>query len=179
MESNEEENRSVASNCIKCGKAILDKESSFCAYCGAPFDSKAKGVDLTGGAGLLAVIAATFSIAVGVTGLTYYRSYVAYLASYGLDASAAVGFLMFAVFALVSSAFGFVGGVFAFAKKHLMVSVSGILVMLASALFTFAAVERYDYGVTESLLLPGISIGALSVVAAIFLLKSRSEFAQD
>ena len=177
MESNEEENSSVASNCVKCGKAILDKESSFCAYCGAPFDSKAKGVDLTGGAGLLAVIAATFSVAVGVTGLTFYRSYVAYLASYGLDASAGIGFLMFAVFAFVSSAFGYAGGIWAFTKRHLMVSISAVLVMLASALFTFAVIERYQYGVTESMLLPGISIGAFSVVAAIFLFKSRAKFA--
>ena len=76
MEPNEEKKGANVLSCANCGKEILDKESSFCAYCGTRFDSKPLGSDLTTGAGILAIIAATFSIGVGVLGIIYYQSYV-------------------------------------------------------------------------------------------------------
>jgi hypothetical protein len=176
LEPNEEKKGASVLSCAKCGKEILDKESSFCAYCGVRFDSKPLSSDLTTGAGILAIIAATFSIAVGVFGIIYYQSYVAYYTSYGLDSSGSVGFLFFLSFAFVSSGFGFAGGTLALAKKRFKFSVIGIILMLASALFTFIALWRYQYGYPEGILLSGISIGAFSLISALFVLRSKSEF---
>lgn len=176
MEPNEEKNGANVSSCAKCGKEILDRESSFCAYCGTRFDSKPQSSDLTTGAGILAIIAATFSVVVGVLGITYYQAYIAYYATYGLDSSGSIGFLFFLSFAFVSSGFGFVGGTLALAKKRFKLSVIGILLMLASAIFTFIVFWHYQYGYPEAILLTGISISAFSLASAIFMVRSKSKF---
>ena len=178
MESNEEEYSTDASMCAKCGKKIIDEESSFCAYCGSAFDPKPQGADFTIGAGILAIIAATFSIAIGVLGFSYYQSYLAYYTSYGMDTSASIGFLLIVSFAFVSSIFGFAGGILAMTKKRFKFSVGGILVMLASALFTFIALWRYQFGFPDALLLLGISIGVFSLASAVFVIRSKTEFTQ-
>jgi ribosomal protein L37E len=161
--------------CAKCGKEILDEESSFCAYCGSPFDSKLKSSDLTTGAGILAIIAATFSIAVGAIGVVNYLAYVDYYAGYGYE-SAFIGFLFFAVFAFIASIFGFAGGILALTRKRFKFSVLGMLVMYASALFTLIAVWYYQYNFSEGILLSAISIAAFSIVSAVFVVKSKTEF---
>ena len=176
LEPNEEKKGASIVSCAKCGKEILDKESSFCAYCGTRFDSKPLGSDLTTGAGILAIIAATFSIVVGVLGITYYQSYLAYYTAYSLDSSGSIGFLFFLSFAFVSSGFGFAGGTLALAKKRFKLSVIGIILMLASALFTFIALWRYQLGYPEGILLSGIPIGAFSLISALFVLRSKFEF---
>lgn len=162
--------------CAKCGKEILDEESGFCAYCGIPFDSKLKSSDLTIGAGVLAIIAAAFSMAVGAIGLVNYTSYINYYASYGYDASTFIGFLVFGVFAFISSPFGFAGGILSLTRKRFKISVLGMLVMLASALFTLIAVWHYQYNFSEGILLSGISIAAFSIASAVFVFKSKTEF---
>jgi hypothetical protein len=176
LEPNVEKKGANVSSCAKCGKEILDKESSFCAYCGTRFDSKPLSSDLTIGAGILAIIAATFSIVVGVLGIMYYQSYIAYYTSYGLDSSSSIGFLFILSFAFVSSTFGFVGGTLALVKKRFKFSVIGILLMFASAIFTFIALWHYQYGYPEGILLSGISISVFSLASAIFVVKSKSEF---
>jgi len=176
LEPIEEEKVADGMACAKCGKEILDKESSFCAYCGASFDTKSSGSGLTIGAGVLAMVAAVFSVAVGFMGVNYYQTYIAYCASYGVDASGSFGFLLFASFAFVSSALGFAGGALALTKKRFMFSVTGMLVMLASALFTFVSLWRFGYGFIEGLLLPGISIIGFSILSTVFATRSRKEF---
>jgi hypothetical protein len=162
-------------NCTKCGKEILDEESSFCAYCGIPFDSKPQNTGLATGAGLLAIIAAAFSVAIGAIGVVNYLSYVDYYAAYGYDASTFIGFLYFGIVALIASAFGFAGSALALSGKRVKISVLGTIVMFASVVFTFVAVWYYDYGFSEGILLSGISIAALSIASAIFLVKSKKE----
>lgn len=176
MEPNGEKHGANVLSCAKCGKEILDKESSFCAYCGVRFDSKPQSSDLTTGAGILAIIAATFSIVVGVFGIIYYQSYVAYYASVAGDSSGSIGFLFFLSFAFVSSGFGFAGGMLALTKTRFKFSVIGILLMLASTLFTFITLWQYQYGYLEVILLSGISIGAFSLTSALFVVRSKSEF---
>jgi len=164
-------------NCTKCGKEIQDKTSSFCAYCGTPFDTKPK-KELTTAAGILAIIAAAFSAAVGTIGIVYYQSYIDYYTSYGYDTSGSIGFILFAAFAYIASAFGFAGAMLTLTKKRFKISVAGTILMLASALFTFIAVRQFEYGFTEGILLSGISIGAFSIISAVFTIKSKSEFAE-
>jgi hypothetical protein len=162
--------------CAKCGKEILDEESSFCAYCGTPFDSKVKSSDLATGAGILATIAATFSGAIGTIGIVNYQSSVPYYASLGYDTSTYIGFLFFGVFALISSVFGVAGGILALTRKRFKFSVLGILLVLASALFTFIVIERYQFGYTDVIILSEISIVVFSLASAILVIKSKNEF---
>lgn len=172
---NDEKKHGTNAVCVKCDKEILDKESSFCAYCGVRFDSEAQSSDLTTGAGILAIIAATFSIIVGFFGIIYYQSYVVYYSSFG-DTSAAIGFLFFLIFAFVSSGFGFAGGMFALTKKHFKFSVLGLILMLASAVFTFIALWQYQYGYLEIIMLSGIATGTFSLTSVLFVIKSKSKF---
>jgi hypothetical protein len=161
--------------CAQCGKEILDEKSSFCAYCGIPFDSKPQNTGLATGAGLLATIAAAFSVAIGAIGVVNYLSYVDYYAAYGYDASTFIGFLFFGIFALIASAFGFAGSALALSGKRVKISVLGTIVMFASVVFTFADVWYYDYGFSEGILLSGISVAALSIASAILVVKSKKE----
>ena len=163
-------------NCAKCGKEIRDEESSFCAYCGNPFDPKMKSADLATGAGILATIAATFSGAIGTIGIVTYQSSVAYYTSLGYDTSTYIGFLLLGVFALISSVFGVAGGMLALTRKRFNFSVLGILLVLASALFTFIVIERYQYGYTDVIMLSEISIVVFSLASAILVFKSKTEF---
>ena len=179
MENIEEEDVANAMTCTKCGKPILDKESTFCAYCGVPFDSKPRSSGFTGPAGILAIIAAVFSVVVGVMGINYYQQYVAYYTQYSMDTSGSFGFLLFASFAFVAAAVGFAGGMLALGKKRLMFSMTCMLVMLASGIFTFVCLWHFGYGFIETLLLPGISILALSIVGAVFAVKSKADFSSE
>jgi ribosomal protein L37E len=179
LENIEEENVADAVTCAKCGKPILDKESTFCAYCGVSFDSKPRSSGLTGASGILAIIAAVFSVVIGVMGINYYQQYVAYYAQLGMDTSGSLGFLLFASFAFVAAAIGFAGGMLAMGKKRLMFSVTCMLVLLASGIFTFVCLWHFGYGFIETLLLPGISILALSIVGAVFALKSKANFSVE
>ena len=163
-------------NCSKCGKEIIDEKSSFCAYCGTPLDSEDKGSDFVAPAGILAIIAAAFSITAGFIGITYYQSHITYYTSYGYDTSGAVGFLLFGGFAFVSSVFGFVGGVLSLARKRFKLALLGTVLMVASAAFIFVAVWGYGYGYGEYILFSGIPTLALSLMSTFFLVRSKSAF---
>lgn len=164
-------------NCTKCGKEIQDKTSSFCAYCGAAFDSKPN-KELTTTAVILTIIAAAFSAAIGAIGIYYYQSYVDYYSSYGYSTSGAIGFILFATFAFIASAAGFASGMLTLAKKRFKIAIAGTIIMLASAIFTFIASWHYQYGYTEGVILAGVSIAAFSIISTILTIKSKAEFAE-
>lgn len=165
-------------NCTKCGKEILDKESKFCPYCGVSLDAKPQYSPLATAAGTLALVAAAFSAAVGVIGIVTYQTYINYYSSYGYDTSNSIGFILFAAFAFAASAVGFASGTLALARKRYMLSITGPIIMFASALFTFVAARQFEYGFSEGILLSGISIGALSIISTVFTMKSKAEFAE-
>jgi hypothetical protein len=119
------------------------------------------------------------AVAAGAIGVVNYLSYVDYYTTYGYDTSLFIGFLFFGVFAFISSIFGFTGGVLALTRKRLKISVIGILVMLASALFILITVWYYQYNFSEGILLSAISIGAFSIASAILVVKSKNAFYID
>ena len=164
-------------NCTKCGKEILDKTSSFCAYCGVAFDTKPH-KELTTTAATLTTIAAAFSAAIGAIGIYYYQSYIDYYSAYGYDTSGAIGFILFAAFAFIASATGFASGILTLTKKRFKITIVGTIIMLASAIFTFTASRYYKYGYTEGIILAGVSIAAFSIMSTIFTIKSKAEFAE-
>jgi hypothetical protein len=162
-------------NCNNCGKEITDEKSSFCAYCGIPLKSKPK-KELTTTAGTLALIAASFSTAIGTIGAVSYQSYVNYYAAYGYDTSGAIGFLFLAAFAFPAAAFGFAAGILTLTRKRLKLAIIGTILMIASTIFTLIATWYYNYGYTEGILLATIPPGALSIISTIFIIKSKTEF---
>jgi hypothetical protein len=163
-------------NCSKCGKEILDEKSSFCAYCGIPIGSENKGSDFVTAAGIVAIIAAAFSITAGAIGVTYYQSYISYYSAYGYGTSGALGFLLFGGFAFVSSIFGFAGGILSLVRKRFKFAVLGTVLLVASSAFIFVAVWIYGYGYGEYILFSGIPTLALSLMSTLFLFKSKTAF---
>ena len=163
-------------NCTNCGKEIKDETSSFCAYCGVPFDAKPK-KELTTVASILTLIAAAFSLAVGTIGVVSYDAYTSYYSAYGYDTSGAIGFLFIAAFAFVTSAVGFASGILTLSKKRFKIASIGPVIMLASTIFTVITTWHYNYGYTEGILLATVSIGAFSIIGTVFTILSKTEFA--
>ena len=162
--------------CTKCGKEILIEESSFCAYCGNPFNGKSIDSNFLAGAGILAIIAGAFSAAIGTIGIYTYLSAVSYFSAQGGDVEAYTGFLLLGIFAIISAAFGLSGGMLSLSRNRFKISFFGIVLMLASALFTFGIVQVFGYGYTDVILLIEISIIIFSIIGASFLFRSRTEF---
>lgn len=165
-------------NCAECGKEILDEKSSFCAYCGTAFDSKTKSTDLTTSAGILATIAGTFSGGIGTIGIVTYQSAIVNYSSL-YDTSIYIGFLFLGVFALIAAVFGVAGGMLTLAKKRFKITFTGMLLVLASAIFTFAIIEWYQYGYTDVIMLAEISIAVFAITSAVLVFKSKKEFTQQ
>jgi len=164
-------------NCEKCGKKSLDKNSSFCAYCGVSINSKPKNQDFLANAGLLSVIAAAFSVATGVVGFVSYQSFIDYYSYYGVDASSgAVGFLLFTGFVFVSVVFGFIGGAFSLMLKRFKLTILGTALMCASAVFTLITVWHYGYGYSDGIVVSVIPTLALSLTSFVLLVKSKKAF---
>jgi len=158
---------------------VLDERSNFCAQCGNPFHSEDKGSDFVIAAGILAIIAAAFSITAGAIGITDYYSYATYYASVGRDMSVLMGFLLFGSFAFGSSVFGFAGGVVSLERKRFRLAVLGTVLVAASTVFTFVIVGRYGYGMGYGLLLSGIPPIALSLTSTFFLIMSKAAFSES
>jgi glucan phosphoethanolaminetransferase (alkaline phosphatase superfamily) len=161
--------------CTNCGKEIQDEKSSFCAYCGTPLNSKPK-KELTTPAGILALIAASFSAAIGTIGVVSYQAYSNYYASYGYDTSGAIGFIYLGAFAFIAAAFGFAAGILTLTRKRFKIAITGTILVIASTIFTLIATWYYNYGYTEGILLATVSTGALSIMSTIFIITSKTEF---
>ena len=162
-------------NCTNCGKEIQDETTSFCAYCGAPLNSKPK-KELTVVAGILTLIAASFSAAIGTIGAVSYPAYVNYYAAYGYDTSGAIGFLLLGAFAFIAAAFGFAAGILTLTRKRFKIAIAGTILVLASTIFTLIATRYYNYGFTEGILIATVPTVALSSISTIFIIKSKTEF---
>jgi len=163
-------------NCEKCGQKILDENSSFCAYCGVRFGPKPSNPSFIANAGILAVIAASFSVAGGVVGLTSYQSYIAYFTAYGMDASGALGFLPFVVFGFVAAAFGFVAAAFSFKGSRFKLTILGTSLMCVSVVFTLITLQFFGLGYTEGILVSGLPTLALALTSMFLLVKSKTSF---
>lgn len=163
-------------NCVKCGKEIVDENSSFCAYCGNPFDSKKDKTELLVGAAILLIIAATFTAVIGVIGLVNYQATMAYINQVGGDASIYLGFLIFGIINLIAFIPGLMGGLFVLFKKRQKFSLISAIIVLSSALATILVIEYYAYGYADSVLFSQISIIVFSFLSIFLIKKSKTEF---
>ncbi len=141
---------------------------------------ESKNSDFLSNAGILAIIAASFSVTAGIVGLVTYQSYIAYVSVYGslygIDASTAIGYLLLSVFAFAASIFGFAAALFSFTRKRYNLAIIGTLLMCASAVFTFIAVWQYGLGFSDGILVSGVPTLALSLTSTILLVKSKNAF---
>ena len=163
-------------NCANCGKEIVDENSSFCAYCGNPFDSKKDKTELLGGAAILLIIAATYTAVIGVIGLINYQATIAYISQVGGDASIYLGFLLFGIINLIAFVPGLIGGLFVLFKKRQKFSLISAILVLGSALATIIIIEYYAYGYADSVLILEISILVFSFLSIFLINKSKMEF---
>jgi hypothetical protein len=166
-------------NCADCGKEIIDEDSSFCAYCGNPFESKKNKTELLGGAAILIIIAATFTLALGVIGLMNYQATVAYYTSIGGDIAPYLGFLLFGLIDIILAIPGLLGGVSALFKRRYKFSFIAAILVLSSSLATFIIIEFYAYGYADIVLFSEIPILVFSILSILLINKSKSEFSRQ
>jgi hypothetical protein len=164
-------------NCAECGKEIIDEDSSFCAYCGNPFDSKNNKTELLGGAAILLIIAATFALALGIIGLIiYYQATAVYSASTAGDIAPYLGFLLFGLINIIMFIPGFLGGLSSLFKRRFKFSFIAAILVLCSSLATFIIIQFYAYGYIDIVLISEIPILVFSILSIFLISKSKVEF---
>ena len=137
---------------------------------------ESKNSDFLSNAGILAVIAASFSVTAGIVGLVSYQSYISYYSYYGIRCFCRHRILAFFSFCVCSSIFGFAAAMFSFTRKRFNLAVLGTLLMCASAVFTFIAVWQYGLGFSDGILVSGVPTLALALTSTILLVKSKNAF---
>ncbi|MCW3997498.1 MAG: zinc ribbon domain-containing protein [Candidatus Bathyarchaeota archaeon] len=163
-------------NCAECGKEIIDEDSSFCAYCGNPFDSKKNKTELLGEGAILLIIAATFTLTIGIIGLMNYQATVAYIASVGGDIAPYLGFLLFGFIDIIMFIPGLLGGLSALFKRRFKFSFIAAILVLCSSLATFIIIQYYAYGYADIVLFSEIPILVFSILSIFLINKSKTEF---
>jgi hypothetical protein len=163
-------------NCAECGKEIMDEDSSFCAYCGNPFDSKKNKSVLLGGAANLLILAATFTLSIGIIGLMNYQATVAYYSSIGGDIAPYLGFLLFGLIDIIMFIPGLLGSLSALFKRRFKFSFITAILVLCSSLATFTIIQFYAYGYADIVLFIEIPILVFSILSIFLIYKSKTEF---
>jgi predicted nucleic acid-binding Zn ribbon protein len=162
-------------NCPNCGKEILDEDAAFCPKCGEPLEPEdemqQERTDLVLAAGILTIIAATFSSGLGYISIYQYVSLLSYY-----DQSLLQGFLILGVSGIMASAFGLAGGVFMLQRKRIKVSMLGVILLLVSVFVSYITIQHYQYGFTEIILFSEISIFIFSILSGVLVFTSKAEF---
>jgi predicted nucleic acid-binding Zn ribbon protein len=162
-------------NCPNCGKEILDEDATFCPKCGEPLEPEdemqQERTDLVLAAGILTIIAATFSSGLGYISIYQYVSLLSYY-----DQSLLQGFLILGVSGIMASAFGLAGGVFMLQRKRIKVSMLGVILLLVSVVVNYITIQHYQYGFTEIILFSEISIFIFSILSGVLVFTSKAEF---
>jgi hypothetical protein len=163
-------------NCAECGKEINDENSSFCAYCGASFDSKKKNPGLLVGSAILLILAATFTAGIGVIGIINYQATAAYIIEVGGDISIYFGFLLFGIIDLIAFVPGLLGGTSTLFKKSYKLSLITAIIVFCSSIANFIIIEYYAYGYADIVLFSEIPILIFSILSIFLITKSKEEF---
>jgi cation transport ATPase len=174
-------------NCPYCGSEILYGDAVFCPKCGKSlaYDGEMKQnsiqikqnrEDSVPVAAMLTIVSAAFMATIGCIGI--YQNQVL-LSYYGLImASELRGFLIFGVIDIICAAFALVAGMFMLKRKHLRISILGVVFLLASVLATFITIVQNQYGFTDILLFSEISVIIFSFLSGFLIFTSKAEFIQ-
>jgi hypothetical protein len=168
--------------CPNCGEEILDEDVTFCPNCGNPIKLQPQRSDYLLAAATLTLIAAAFSA--GLASIALYE-YNYWFSIYGSSGRPEIfGFLIFGISNIVASAFAVAGATFMLKRKSVRLSLSGVILLLVSAIVTYLSI--YQNGLLEPIIVLGVT-GAvflsetamimLSILSAILVYKSRDKLA--
>jgi hypothetical protein len=163
--------------CPHCGEEIPE-DVKFCPNCGKSLEVKEKGsTDLVLAAAMLTIISAAFSAGLGYLAFDRYISFV-----FDYSFSIVLGFLTVGILSIVASAFGIIAGIFMLNKKYVNVSMLGVILLLVSAFGNYITLYYYrlqysqQYGFMEIALFCEITVLIFSILSAMFVAVSKSEF---
>ena len=173
--------------CSKCGKEIIDENSSYCAYCGNPFDSTKQIRTLSISAGIFLIISSVFSLVLGFIGLLNYfvapETYAAnaqYYASIGLTEADFLanylGFLFFGILTVAVFVPGFIGGTSTLFNKNYKLSLTSTIIVFCASIASLIIIWFYGYGYSDAVLFSEIPILVFSILSTFLVIKSKREF---
>jgi hypothetical protein len=165
--------------CPHCGEEVPYENVKFCPNCGKSLVVKQKigRTDSVLAAAMLTIISAAFSAGLGY--LAFDR-YVAYAFSADAPSFAALsGFLVVGIFSIVGVVFGIIAGLFMLQRKNVNFSMLGVILLMVSAFGDYITLYLYGYivyGFSEIALFCEIVILIFSILSAMLLTKSKTEF---
>ena len=173
-------------NCPHSDNELIDEDATICPKCGKSLTLEdephkenseiiqQKRTDMVIVAAILTIIPATFMASIGYIGVYQYQALVEY---YGSEVvSEVIGFLIFGVVDIICAAFALVGGVLMLKRKHLIISILGVVVLLFSVVSTYIIITQYNFAFTDVLLFAEISAFILSVISGLLIITSKAEF---
>lgn len=111
---------------------------------------------------------------IGYTGLYQYQ---ALLGVYGsIIASDLLGFLIFGIIDLLCAVFAIAGALFMLKRKHLKISILGVIFLLASVFITYITIIQYQYSFVDILLFSEVSVFILSILSGALIISAKNEF---
>ncbi len=162
-------------NCEKCGKEI-DEQSGVCANCGTTINPKTSKWDFTANTGVLSFVAASLAVTLGIVSILSYKSYLEYYSYYGYSTANSIGFWFITGLAFAASALGLLSGVLSLTKTRFNIAIIGPVLLVVSGVFTFAIEYLYQFGFSDGLTVPAITMIVLSLVSLALMIKSKSAF---
>jgi len=178
-------------NCPYCDNELVDEEATICPNCEKSLTSEdepeqnsiiiqQKQTDLVPVAAVLTIIAAAFMASIGYIGVTQHQLLLDLISSpeyFGpILISDLSGFLIFGVIDIICAGFALVGGIFILKRKHLKISVLGVIFLVAAVLVTRITVMQYPYGFTDIMLFSEASVLILSILSGALISNSKAEF---
>lgn len=165
-------------NCPYCGNEIIYEDATFCPKCGKSLEPAdelpKKRTDLVLVAAILAIISAAFVASIGYIGVYQYNSLIGYYGS--SRASEFFGFLVFGITDIIGALLALVGGIYMLERKHLKISVLGVIFLLVSVLVNYIIIVHYNYGFADILLFSEVTVLIFSILSGILVFTSKAEF---
>lgn len=165
-------------NCPYCGNEIIYEDATFCPKCGKSLEPAdeipKKRTDLVLVAAMLTIISAAFVASIGYIGVYQYTTLIDYYGS--SRASEFLGFLIFGIADIIGAVLALVGGIYMLKRKHLKISVLGVIFLLVSVLVNYIIIIRYNYGFTDILLFSEVTVLIFSILSGVLIFTSKAEF---
>lgn len=172
-------------NCPYCGSEILYGDAVVCPKCEKSLayegeikqnsiQMQQKRADSVPVAAMLTIVSAAFMASIGCIGIYQNQVLLSYYGS--IMASELLGFLIFGVIDIICAAFALLAGMFMLKRKHLRISILGVVFLIASVLATFITIVQNQYGFTDILLFSEVSVIIFSFLSGFLIFTSKTEF---
>jgi predicted cation transporter len=125
---------------------------------------------------MLTLIAATFTLAMAVIGITTYQTYTTYSLYYGVETPEAIGFLIFSGVGFAAAALGFLTSMFSFRGNRYKLALIGSGVMCASAFVTILIVYIFALGFSDGIISTAVPTLVFALAGLFFISNSKAGF---